>query len=334
MGSAVPSLVRAVRQRERNAHVQASLGRTRKSVAGWISTPQDHIVGLSYRITRRAGIILALLAGAAPLLGTRAALAIPPPQRGTKPEFGISAYLMGVPRYLTEAPILVRVWGAPQYDSLAVGTVRAELPPELAWVSGDTLRVVQISPYSRRPMSDRSWVMTIRPRQTGRCELRLTLQVQLGSGRGADQTDFVIALEIRTDSVRVIEPPHPTRFERMRDGKRFRFADGYLVPIETSEALLESEIAVKPRVLFPVPEPKPWSAASTPAGIPFVAMIGKDGRLLAAEFIEEPGGEPYDSHMIGTARLSLQDWKFAPAQAHGHSIADYLIVRVPVGPSD
>ena len=284
-------------------------------------------------MTRRAGILLALLAGAAPWLGPRGALAIPPPRPGSRPDFGISAYFMGTPRYLTDTPILVRAWGAPQYDSLAVGTVRAELPPEVAWVSGDTLRLVQISPYSRRPMSDRSWVMTIRPLQTGRCELRLTLQVRLGAGQGTDQTDLVIPLEVRTDSVRVIGPPHPTRFERLRDGQRFRLADGYLVPIQTSEALLESEIAVKPRVLSPVSEPTPRSATSRPSGVPFVAMIGEDGRLLAAEFIEEPGGEPYDSHRIGTARLLLDDWKFAPAQAHGHAVADYLIVRVPLGPA-
>jgi len=290
-------------------------------------------VGLTYRITRGAGILLALLAGAAPWLGARTALAIPPPQRGMKPNFGISAYFMGTPRYLAETPILVQIWGAPQYDSLAVGTFRADFSRELEWVSGDTLRRVQISPYSRRPMSDRRWVMTIRPRQTGRCELRLYLQVQLGAERGVDQTDLVMPLEIRTDSVRVIEPPHPTRFERLRDGRRFRFADGYLVPIKTSEALLESEIAVKPRVLSPFPEPTPQSATSRPAGVPFVAMIGEDGHLLAAEFIEEPGGEPYDSHRIGTARLLLDDWKFAPAQAHGHAVADYLVVRVPLGPA-
>ena len=143
----------------------------------------------------------------------------------------------------------------------------------------------------------------------------------------------MIPLVIRTDSVRVIEPPRPTRYERIRDGQRFRFADGYLVPIETSEALLESEIAVKPRVLYPSLESAQRNAASRSAGVPFVAMIGNDGRLMAAEFIEEPGGEPYDSHQIETARQLLEDWKFAPAQAHGHAVADYLIVRVPLGPA-
>lgn len=42
---------------------------------------------------------------------------------------------------------------------------------------------------------------------------------------------------------------------------------------------------------------------------------------------------PYDSHRIGTARLLLDDWKFASAQARGHAVADYLIVRVPLGPA-
>ena len=238
---------------------------------------------------------------------------------------------MGALRYLTETSILVRVWGSPQYDSLAVGTVRVEFPPGVAWVSGDALRRVQISPYSARPMSDRSWVLTIRPQQTGRWELKLDLQIELGAGQITDETNLVIPLEVRADTVRMIEPPHPTRFERISGGQRFRFADGYFIPIETSEALLESEIAVKPRVLSPVSRRTPQGPSSRAAGVPFVAMIGEDGRLLAAEFMEEPRGEPYDSHRIETARRLLDDWKFAPAQAHGHAVADYLIVRVPIG---
>jgi hypothetical protein len=234
---------------------------------------------------------------------------------------------------MTETPILVRVWGAPEYDSLAVGTFQAEFPPELAWVSGDTLRQVRISPYSRSAMSDRKWVLTIRPRHVGSCELRLRLQIKLGLEQGVDQTDLVIPLEIKPDSVRMAVPPHPTRFERVRDGMRFRFADGYLVPIDTTEAVLEAEIAVKPSVLFPAPDSTLGGAASAPAGIPFVAIIGKDGALLTAEVMEEPGAGPYDSYVVGAARVSLDDWVFAPAQAHGHPVADYLVVRVPPGAS-
>ena len=44
--------------------------------------------------------------------------------------------------------------------------------------------------------------------------------------------------------------------------QRFRFADGYFIPIETSEALLESEIAVKPRVLSPVSRRTPQGPSS------------------------------------------------------------------------
>src|SRR5439155_23813601 len=48
------------------------------------------------------------------------------------PAWNRAAYFMGAPRYLADTPILVRVWGAPQYDSLVVGTFRADVPPELA----------------------------------------------------------------------------------------------------------------------------------------------------------------------------------------------------------
>jgi len=276
--------------------------------------------------------ILPLLASIATAFGAGVALAIPPPQPGLRPEFGVSAYFMERPRYLTVSSILVIAWGGPQYDSLAVGQVRMELPPGIAWVWGDTLRDVAVSSYSRRPMSDRRWEVVILPERTGRYEVRLNLRIDGGPDRGVDETEFVMPLEVRTDSVRSLQPPPPTRFERVRGQERFRFADGYLVPIDTTEALLESEIEVKPYVLGSTLEAAPQGLAAPAGGVPFVAMVGKDGQLLGAQFLEEVGGPNYDPRLIDAARRSIDHWRFAPALAHGHTVADYVIVRVHFGP--
>ena len=239
---------------------------------------------------------------------------------------------MGPPHYLTESSILVIAWGGPQYDSLAVGQVRVEIPPGITWISGDTLRDVAVSPYSRRPMSDRRWVVAIRPEQTGRYEVRLNLRIDGGPNQGVDETEFVMPLEVQTDSVRYLEPPHPTRFERVRGPERFRFADGYLVPIDTTEALLESDIEVKPRALTSIYEPTPQGSATPAGGVPFIAMVGKEGRLLGAQYLEEAGSSNYDPRLIDAARRSIDRWRFAPARAHGHAVADYVIVRVQFRP--
>jgi len=282
---------------------------------------------------RRAPCVSLVLVGLASVLGGQRALAIPPPQPGSGPEFGISAEFMGAPRYLTETSILVMVWGAPQYDSLAVGDVQVELPPGFALVSGDTLRHVLISPYSRRPMSDLRWVVTIRPEQTGHKEVKLKLRIDGGPKQGVDETEFVMPMEVRTDSVRVVQPPHSIRLERVREGKRYRLADGYLVPIDTTEAFLESDIAVKPRVLSSTVAPRPPGSAFPAGGVPLVALVAKDGRLLGAELLEAPEGPTYDPRIIEAARSSIERWRFAPAQARGQPVPDYLVVRVQFGPA-
>jgi len=239
---------------------------------------------------------------------------------------------MDAPRYLTATSILVIVWGATQYDSLAVGEVQVELPSGIALLSGDTLRHVLISPYSRRPMSDLRWVVSILPEQTGHQEVRLKLRIDGGSKRGVDETEFVMPMEVRTDSVRLVPPPHSIRFERVREGKRYRFADGYLVPIDTTEAFLESDIEVKPRILSSTVAPPPPGSKIPAGGIPFVVLVAKDGRLLGVEPLEAPGGPIYDPQVIGAAESSIERWRFAPAQARGQSVPDYLVVRAQFGP--
>ena len=239
---------------------------------------------------------------------------------------------MGAPRYLTETSILVIVWGGPQYDSLAVGDAQVELPAGFALLSGDTLRHVLISPYSRRPMSDLRWVVTILPERTGHQEVKLKLRIDAGSKQGVDETEFVMPMEVRTDSVRLVPPPHPVRFERIREGKRYRFADGYLVPIDATEAFLESDIEVKPRVLSSTVAPTPPGSVIPAGGAPFVVLVAKDGRLLGVEPLEAPGGPNYDPQVIDAAESSIEGWRFAPAQAHGQAVPDYLVVRVPFGP--
>ena len=273
---------------------------------------------------------LLMLIGALSVTDGRDAEAARPPRPDVMPEFGISAHFMDRPRYLADLGILIQVWGAPQYDSLAVGTVRADLPPQVAWVSGDTLRHVQISPNTRRPPSDLRWVLTTRPYQTGPCELRFHLHVDLDD-EGADETDFVIPIDIRIDSVRVLAPPRPTRFERVRDGQRFRYADGYLVPIERSEALLESEIVTKPRVIGIAARPASRRTDAVPDSESFVAMIDREGRLLAASPIQGPAGERHDPYRLRAARDLLDRWKFAPARTSaGRAVADYVVLRVPL----
>ena len=281
----------------------------------------------------RSSCILLVLAGLASFLGDHEALAIPPPRPESRPEFGISGHFMGASGYLAETSILVIVWGSPQYDSLAVGDAQVELPSGMTWLSGDTLRHVLISPYSRRPMSDLRWVVTILPERTGHQEVRLKLRIDGGPKEGTDETEFVMPMEVRTDSVRLVPPPHSIRFERVREGKRYRFADGYLVPIDSTESFVESDIEVKPRVLSSTIVPTPPGSVIPAGGVPFVVLVAKDGHLLGVEPLEAPRGSIYDPHLIDAAESSIERWRFSPALAHGQAVPDYLVVQARFGPT-
>jgi len=235
-------------------------------------------------------------------------------------------YCLGTPRYLASDSILVRVWGGPQYDSLAVGEARVRIPDGIEYRSGDTLRGVQISPYSRRPPSDRRWTVAIRPERTGRFELEGRLRIAWRDSNRVDETEFVLPLEVRADSSRALAP-RTVRYESTWKGRRFRYADGYFIPIDSSEALLESEIDPKPRVLSSHRAALPAGVAAPNEGIPFRVVIAAGGRLVSSEPVEDRGGSP-ESRLVEAARRSLERWTFAPARAHGRPVADYAIVRV------
>lgn len=260
------------------------------------------------------------------------ALAVPPPRPGLTPDISISAYFMGDPGYLRETPLLIRVWGGAQYDSLAVGHARLSVPHGIAVVSGDTLRDVLISSLDRRPPSDRGWVVKIRPIRTGEYVLRGTLTVDGGPVHGTDETEFALPLTVRADTTLFARSPRIVRFENVREGRRFRYADGVLVPIDSTESFIESAITSKPRVVSEARATAARGVGAPSDGVPFVAIIDATGRLTDARPVETPGSLGFGPEVLGPASDALSRFRFAPAMAEGRAVPDYLVVRVRFEP--
>lgn len=246
-----------------------------------------------------------------------------------EPAFGITAWFVKPPRPFRESPLLVRVWGENTYGNQVQSTAHISVPEGIQVVSGPTLSVASSS-VGRRAKPERKWQILLRPLSPGVYEIRGTLRIDAGPDHGVDETDFVIPLEVRGDTV-LARSPRPTRFEHVREGQRYRYAGRYLVPIDSSEAVLQDEIDQKPQVVRQEAAACSTCAGTLPAVVPLVVMVGSDGLLREARYLDIiEVGEEIDPTIVQAAKEALVKWAFAPATSRGRPVADYLVVRVPV----
>lgn len=239
---------------------------------------------------------------------------------------------MGDPGYLRETDLLVRVWGGAQYDSLAVGHARLSIPDGIALVSGDTLRDVLVSSLNRRPPSDRGWVVRVRPVRTGEYVIRGALTVDGGPIHGRDETAVELPLTVRADTTLFARAPRIVRYENVRAGGRYRYADGIMVPIDSSESFVEAAISSKPRVTSEARAVAPSGTGVPSGGVPFVVIVGADGMIRYAATVDLPGSLGYGPEILGPAEDALRRFRFTPATAAGRAVPDYLVVNVRFAP--
>ena len=246
-----------------------------------------------------------------------------------EPAFGISAYFVEAPRLLKPTPLLVRVWGEDSYLGPVVSVACVSVPPGIEVVSGDTVRVTHVSNRGRRQAERRSKIM-IRPTELGSYIIRGTLRIDAGEDRGVDETEFVLSLEVRADTVLYARAPRATRFENVRGGQRYRYAGRYLVPIDSTEALLEDEIDQKPKPGLQENALCLACHGPLPAVVPLVVMVGSDGVVRDTRYLDLDEEWAADPASVEAARRAVEKWTFEPARAGDRPVADYVVVRVPV----
>jgi len=246
-----------------------------------------------------------------------------------EPAFGISGYFKSPPKLNQPTILQIRVWGENEYQPPATGVARISIPDGIAVLSGDTVSVAHVDRRTRR-RAERVFQLVIRPERYGSYLIRGWLAIDAGEERGADETDFYLPLTITPDTVTYAHAPRPTRFENVRHGQRYRYGGRYLVPIDSSQALLEEEITEKAR-------PTAQEAASChgcpgplPTVVPFVVMVGSDGRVRESRFLDIQEQGTTDPALVAAASAALSSWQFEPAKANGLPVADYVVVHVPV----
>jgi hypothetical protein len=247
-----------------------------------------------------------------------------------EPAFGISGWFNSPPPRLDlTGEILIRIWGEDAYDPPVTSVARISLPDGIELVSGDTVSVNQVVKRSRKRV-ERVMRLVIRPVRTGRYIIRGRLGIDAGPERGADETEFLLPLEIGPDTPTEAHAPRVTRFETVRHGQRYRYAGPYLVPIDSTQALLEEEITLKARPKEQEPARCPDCPGPLPAVVPFVVMVGSDGSVRETRYLDIQEEGAIDPLVVTYAAEALARWKFEPARAKDLAVADYLIVRVPV----
>src|SRR4051812_13816233 len=246
-----------------------------------------------------------------------------------EPTFGISGYFQTAPRLGQPTTLLVRVWGEDTYDVPVTSVARISLPEGIEVVSGDTVSVAHVDRHTRhRP--ERVVELTIRPTRYGDYRIHGWLAIDAGEEHGADETDFYLPLTIRPDTLIYARAPRATRFENVRHGQRYRYGGRYLVPIDSTQALLEEEIGTKPRATTQEAASCHTCPGPLPTVVPFVVMVGADGAIRESRFLDIQETGSIDPTLVAAASRALASWTFEPARAGSQPVADYLVVRVPV----
>ena len=280
-----------------------------------------------YGMKRYRNLALAGAATMVLLLSTAHALANPGAEG--EPWFGISAHFLRAPRLYGETPILVRVWGENRYGRSVTSSVHITVPEGIEVISGQTLSVT--SPTGGlRAKPERKWQVVLVPRRQGSYEIRGTLKIDAGPERGVDETDFVLSLEVGPDTVIYSRAPRATRFERVWEGQRYRYAGQYLVPIDSSEAVLQDEIDRRPEVVRQTAATCSACSGDLPVLVPLAVIVGKDGLPREARYLDISEEGTIDPAIVAAAKEALPQWQFAPASSKGRPVVDFLVIRVPV----
>ncbi|HYQ88535.1 MAG TPA: hypothetical protein VEU09_02790 [Candidatus Binatia bacterium] len=246
-----------------------------------------------------------------------------------EPTFGISGWFKAPPRLSEEATLLVRIWGGDASDHPVTSVARISIPEGIEIVSGDTVSVARVDRHSRR-RADRVVSLVIRAVRSGNYVIRGRLEIDEGEEHGRDETDFILPLTLEPETLPVAQAPRATRYENVRHGQRYRYAGRYLVPIDSTEALLEEEITAKPKPMAQDTASCHGCPGPLPAAVPFVVMVGSDGRVRDTRFLDIQEEGTIDPNLVAAAGAALAHWQFQPAKAREKPVADYAVVFVPV----
>ena len=260
------------------------------------------------------------------------------------PYFGLNLRTAVVPHVGEIFPLRVTA-GSSQHGVDCLGDVRIEVPSGIDVVGGDTSRKVHISSWVEARDFDQEWVVSLRPSRTGKYQIRGTLRIPCGDPPTWDETETLLDLDVRQDTT-LVHGGYSTRFDQIRDGKRFRYGGGHLVRIDSTnalifqrghmvlidstEALLPDDVTERPQALHAPHGICRDCGLTAPRVVHYAVTVGTNGEVT---WFEPPGGGQQDARIVAAAQYALKQYRFRPARGKGRPVADWAEVEVLVDPS-
>jgi hypothetical protein len=271
---------------------------------------------------------LILLTAGILLLAAKCSLSEPLWLGGQGPPFGFVADASGGLQRGDTLSIVAQ-FGARYYPTSARASIHLVVPPALGLLRGDTLVVGSLGDMRGH------WTYLFTPQQPGQYEVRGRVTIDAGS-QGVDECEFVMPVAVGAESV-VVERSRYVRLELRKEGRRYRYADWWLVPLDSTEV---SAVQVDLEARGARARPTGPAAAtcsrcastSTPDSVHFVVIVGPDGnirdwKLLGSSLRRD---RRPDADVAAAAEAALKGMTFQPAEAGGQAVSDFVYVAIPV----
>ncbi len=235
--------------------------------------------------------------------------------------------------------LTVMVVVASRYAGDPAAEFRVTIPPALRLLSGDTARAGRMSAITG------NYALRLAPHDTGSFVVEGRLHMDAGEQR--DEAAFEMPVRVDSDTV-IVEPSRYSRLESNRGGRRYRYADWWLVPLEGGEpSVVERDIearGARATVADASPAVCPrCPAASLGDSVRFVVFVGPDGRARDWKLLGSTGSTAapgpsrrrrrerrLDPRIAAAAEAALKRCSFHAARVDGQAVSDWVYVTIPI----
>jgi hypothetical protein len=221
------------------------------------------------------------------------------------------------------AVMTLRLIAAAPLDS---AIVRVIVPPGVDVVDGDTVRTMKrgtvvwalrLRMQTRDTIAVRGLINTV-GRRGGDDEVEWKLSLAPGmASRGQKMGGTIVSQVLRN--------------ERVVEGKRFRLAGGYVVPIEERENFTAGDVergSVKGRPEDEASVIDSTGEVETASDVMVIVFVDRHGKVVGAQ---APRGAK-ETPALKAAMKAVRSWSFRPTMFRGRAISDWVTVTVHVEP--
>jgi hypothetical protein len=249
------------------------------------------------------------------------------------PNFGITSRFVEPPQRNADACLVIGVPPSEEYDLAAVGVVKVTLPIGISMTSGSlTFEVHPSMAWPERKQNNQE--IRVRFERNGEFVVKISMQVAAGDHR-VDEIDLEMPISVGEKDV-TYSNGYATRIETIRDGQRYRYAGRTLVPIQSSESIVMTDLEGQGvKILHEETGTCRECNLESDVKVPFIVIVDQAGKIVRADYtLDYQGTEKSksgtESSVTRAALVALERWRFEPARAKGIPVAHYIEVDVTV----